>query len=177
MFPTAATDYKFGSTFKDNIGSQSISITQSYCSVLFGINKLWRVGVWPGKAAKKPKSRRSLSHSRTHFFSCSQQWKGFRGKHLIARLFSVLKLSPPTLVLTDIELCNGRGWHVIFKSTEKRDCVWTEHIAYCVSVSEAMEGKNQRVIVTLCNTLDNAHCKCWFKYTHRGIFDDADNVL
>lgn len=63
------------------------------------------------------------SHTLAHFFSCSQQWKGFRGKHLIARLFSVLKLSPPTLVLTDIELCNGRGWHVIFKSTEKRDCV------------------------------------------------------
>lgn len=69
------------------------------------------------------RSPRAEGHSRTHFFSCSQQWKGFRGKHLIARLFSVLKLSPPTLVLTDIELCNGRGWHVIFKSTEKRDCV------------------------------------------------------
>lgn len=54
----------------------------------------------------------------THTFP-NWQWKGFQGKHLIALLFSVFKLSPLTLMLTDIELCKGGGgWHVIFKSRD-----------------------------------------------------------
>lgn len=109
-----------------------------------------------------------LQHLRT--VDPNWQWKGFQGKHLIVLLFSVFKLSPPTLMLTDIELCKGGGWHVIFKSKEKRDCVWTEHTAYCVSVSEAMEEKTTCVIVTLHNTLEYTSCKCrGLKYTHRGI--------
>ena len=96
----------------------------------------------------------SRLHTHTHTFTSTYthsfpnwQWKGFQGKHLIVLLFSVFKLSLPTLMLTDIELCNGGGWHVIFKSKEKRDCVWTEHIVYCVSVSEAIGGKNN-----MCNS-------------------------
>ncbi len=72
-------------------------------------------------------------------------------------------------MLTDIELCKGGGWHVIFKSKEKRDCVWTEHIACCVSVSEAIEQKTTCVIVTLHNSLEYVSCSRGLKYTHEGI--------
>lgn len=69
-------------------------------------------------------------------------------------LFSVFKCSPPpTLTLTDIELCKGERQHVIFKKKKKRDCIGAEYIGYCVSVSEAMEEKNS-VIVALHNALE-----------------------
>ncbi len=114
------------------------------------------------------------THTHAHTYTLSfpnWQWKGCQGKHLIVLLFSVFKLSPLTLMLTDIGLRKGGGgWRVIFKSKEKRDCDWTEHTAYCVSVSEAMEEKTTCVIVTLRNTLEYTSCKCrGLKYTHRGI--------
>lgn len=72
---------------------------------------------------------RGLSHTlaltHTHSFP-NWQWKGFQGKHLIALLFSVFKLSQLTLMLTDIELCKGGGWHVIFKNVERKEIVFEQ---------------------------------------------------
>lgn len=88
-------------------------------------------------------------HTSTHtvYFS-NWQWKGFQGKHLIVLLFSVFKLSLPTLMLTVIELCNGGGWHVIFKSKAKK--VFEQSASLIVF---QLARQTTGVIVILYNTL------------------------